>query len=336
MSALIISDTHFTENPRDSYRWGLFDWLKQKVKELNITEVIHAGDACDSKDRHPASLVNRFCDELVELSKLCNVFLLIGNHDYIDPNTPFFLFTQHLNIEFIKTPSLYTLSIGECLFLPSTKNWKEEWKSIDFNSCEYIFTHATFDGCKIENGTTLTGGIPPNIFKDFRGSVFSGDIHVPQKLSKNIEYIGSPYRVHFGDAFSPRVLLIKDDGDTNNLSFNCINKHSISMVSMVDLSSAVKSVKIGDQIKVKVLLKRADLPNWKLLKEEIKVFCQEKGFVLFGPELVLTTDSKRINSEQIKENHYFAPKDIIADFCKKNRLSKESQEIGLSIIEQLQ
>lgn len=337
MSTLVVSDTHFTDNPRDSYRWDLFAWLKERVKELNINEVIHCGDACDSKDRHPASLVNRFCNELVELSNICKVYLLIGNHDYIDPVTPFFLFTQHLNVEYIKDPTDYVLSIGKCLFLPSTKDWKIEWKNLEFNHYDYIFTHQTFDGCKIENGTTLTGGVPPFIFKDFKGKVYSGDIHVPQKLGRNIEYIGAPYRVHFGDIFTPRVLFIDDNGSTKDLRFNCINKHSISICNMVDLQIVSKQIESKDQIKVKVLLKRSELPSWKQLKDDIKSYCSEREWDLCGIELVITNDSKKIDIDQIeKENTYFTPKDILVNFCKKNRIDKQSEEIGLSIIEQLQ
>lgn len=344
MSALVVSDTHFTENPRDNYRWELFNWLKQKVSELNVQEVIHCGDACDSKDRHPSSLVNRFCDELVDLSTKCRITLLAGNHDYIDPTLPFFNFTRHLDIEFIKEPKDCYSSIGDCLFLPSTKNWKTDWDGIINNKYNYIFTHATFDGCKIENGRTLNGGIPPSVFANFDGKVFSGDIHVPQKLGRNIEYVGAPYHINFGDSFNPRVLFLSDDKQLD-LTFDCINKYTISIGNMDDLIRETKITKLNDQVKVRVLLKRSDLPNWKNFKQQIKEFCAGKNFQLFGPELVITTENRSIlddatvttdsNSGDNNNNSYNTPEKIVEIFAKKNRLSNEARDIGLSIIDGL-
>ena len=44
-------------------------------------------------------------------------------------------------------------------------------------------------------------GVNPGILKGFKGYCWSGDIHVPQKVSKNIQYIGAPTHIRFGDSF---------------------------------------------------------------------------------------------------------------------------------------
>src|SRR5277367_5080261 len=100
MSVLITSDIHLTDNPRDKYRWNLLPWLGEQAKKYQVDKIFILGDLTDSKDRHSASLVNAFVTSIIKLASECPVILLKGNHDYIDENTPFFMFTNSLpNVE---------------------------------------------------------------------------------------------------------------------------------------------------------------------------------------------------------------------------------------------
>src|SRR4029077_8696392 len=158
MSFLLVSDTHFTDSARDEYRWGLFPWIIDQVKQRGISQVLLLGDVTENKDGHPSSLVNRLIGNLTELATYCDVFILRGNHDGVSEDQPFFGFIEDFqsNVTFISNKKSYWLKLGKrsinCLFLPSTKHWQEDWDGIDFNQYDLIFTHQTYNGAKAETG----------------------------------------------------------------------------------------------------------------------------------------------------------------------------------------
>ena len=338
MVTLLTSDIHLTDNPRDSYRWNLFDWIETQILERNIEQVIICGDLTDAKDRHNSNLVNRFVDCLTKLVKQqCNIYILKGNHDYIEETNPFFRFINSIqNVRFIIAPHQCRLRLGtefkKCLFLPSVRDWKSEWKEIEFNDYDTIFCHATFEGCKVENDSILTGGIPPSIFNDCDGEVFSGDIHVPQILGK-IEYIGSPYRIDFGDKFNPRVILFENS--QKNLYFPCTNKHLLVIGSISDLERYKSKVKKSDQVKVRVLLRKSEYPEWKPLKQEIKEYCDNINWELYGPELVIVSDNTNKVETSKEEFKYQSSEEILKEFVSVKRVDKDLVEVGLDIIKKV-
>ena len=102
MSILLIGDTHLTDKPRDAYRFGIFEWIAKQQAKYKPEATFIMGDLCDAKDRHSAALVNRLVDELGTLNE---VYILMGNHDYIDHNTPFFKFLSKLEgVHFVTKP----------------------------------------------------------------------------------------------------------------------------------------------------------------------------------------------------------------------------------------
>jgi hypothetical protein len=218
---------------------------------------------------------------------MARVIILRGNHDGHDPATPFFGFMRHVDyIDFITQPVRHNLSLGTCLFLPATDDYQRDWGRLDF-TVDWIFTHASFDGCISENGTRLTGGIPPSIFKGFKGRVISGDIHQPQRLGKNIEYIGAPYHVRFGDAYEPRVLFLDRGGYQKDLHFETKRKYVFEVQSEKQLEKMLAGSKAsaGDQVDVRVHLPRAALADWPALRLRVKALLEKRGLEVFGPKL---------------------------------------------------
>jgi DNA repair exonuclease SbcCD nuclease subunit len=339
MSILFTADTHFTDNPRDEYRWGLLDWIQQQVIEKEISQVIIGGDLTDAKDRHSAALVNRLIAKFTELSKYCDILILCGNHDGTDLSNPFFAFLESFqsNITFIYKITNYWLSLPSksksinCLFLPCTKNYQDDWKDINFNDYDLIFTHATYNGAKSETGVQLEG-IPSSIFKNYKGKVLSGDIHVPQHVSKVIEYVGSPYRIRFGDTFTPRVLFIDDSLHHHDLSYPCISKYTLicRYPDELDEQKHKYSVNRGDQVKVRVRIPRSEFPSWEQIKEQVRAKAADYGWELFGPEL-LCLEEKVVHKASAAS--YKSNEEILTDYIKARKLSKAYAEIGISFLQ---
>lgn len=96
-TSLITGDWHLDASTRNAYRFAFVEkTLPQLINTYKYGRLICLGDLCQDKDRHNAELVNRVVNTTTNLSKLCNVVILRGNHDYISPESPFFAFLSKL------------------------------------------------------------------------------------------------------------------------------------------------------------------------------------------------------------------------------------------------
>jgi DNA repair exonuclease SbcCD nuclease subunit len=329
MSAIITADTHWNDNPRDESRWGLLEWLtKQSTHGKFPDELLFLGDLTVAKNNHPARVVNRLVDGFLALSKVYqHIYILKGNHDYTDPDCPFFGFLEHTkpNIHFIPTPDLIKLSIGEWLFMPAGTDWAAH-KDILQN--RQVFAHATFDGAISETGYQLTG-VNPQIVIEANARVISGDIHKRQKLAGGaIEYVGAPYHIHFGDDYIPRLLNINDDGTQGNLTYPSPRKYTQIITSLAELYRI--KIKVNDQIKIVVQMRRADLPDWKSWREAIKEQADKEGWVLHGPELRLQQDESKPNSTATSAHQ--SNEQLIQEYATRQKASEAHLLIGQSLL----
>lgn len=302
--------------------------------------VIFCGDLTDAKDRHPSTLVNRLVGELDDLAADgIQIWLLKGNHDYISEANPFFDFMSRIpHIQFITTAYKCRLDNSvSALFLPSTRNYEAVWKSLDnladligedVKSLDYIFCHQTFDGSIAENGTALRG-IPPSFFKGFRGKVISGDIHVPQDINKQITHVGSPYHVHFGDTFEPRVLLI-DGNRWTDLHFPCISREVVDVTATKGFQQDFPK---GTQIKIRVHLKRQEFGEKEAIREALRRIADIKGYVLCGVEWKLK-QVHGVREEVSKSGTVTKPTDVVKAYAKEKKLSKELTALGVEFVKE--
>lgn len=328
MSILVASDLHLTINPMDEYRWGLLPWIETQIKKHNVKAVALLGDLTDAKDRHPSILVNKLVDRLSRISTLAQIIIIRGNHDYVDEDSPFFKFLRHTpRVFYVTEPAEWS----DYLFLPHTRDWEKDWKPYlnSWNDYKIIFTHQTYDGALAENGQTLRG-IPPSVFKGFKGQVISGDIHVPQRLSRRLLYVGAPYHIKFGDDFSPRVLLVRERGnDLRDLTFKTVSRKVASIRNLQELRAY--DYNSGDQVKVKVRLKRSEFPEGPKLRKEIKKLAKERGWALRS---ITISQIKSKTSAIDKEVQSIDPSDVLLGHAKRKKLDKSITDIGLKLLEE--
>jgi hypothetical protein len=339
MTAIATADLHLNKMPRDSHRWGLFKWLRGQVVKHGVKEVLLLGDITDAKDHHGAELVNRLVSEVALLSSLTRVVVLRGNHDGIDPDRPFFVFMNHLpQVEFITKPLTLDLSIGSSLFLPCTDDYAHDWAGLDKNECNlvdlksvpWIFTHVSFDGCLSENGTRM-GGVPPSFFNAYKGRIISGDIHQPQTLGRNITYIGAPYHVRFGDAYEPRVLMLHEGGELMALHFPTKRKYVIEARSEKQLDTQLGRLKPkpGDQVDVRIYLRRSELPEWPKMRMRIHVKLESLKLEVFGPKPYIASDA--VSASAVPPS--FAPVETLENYINAKRLNPLVAAVGHTLLQ---
>lgn len=322
MSSILIADIHLNEKSQDEYRWGLFDWLYEQKAD----EIIICGDLTDAKDRHSAKLVNKLHQSIIKLATKFHIIILKGNHDWLaDPKSPFFEFLgNQTNIVFVKEPTIIKLSIGQATFVPAGEKW-----NFKLHKTPYLFTHATFNGAVAENGTTLTG-VDPHVLDDYDGYVYSGDIHVPQRLHKGkITYIGAPYHTRFGDQFEPRVLKLDNEGYEQDLFFPAPKKRTFQISKPEDLEE-VEADK-GDHVKVKCHLRRTEYTEWKKYKAEIRVIATEREWQLYGVEPV-PIEITPAKDDPMKQQTFISSDELLLKYAKEYKVGENHLRIGRELL----
>lgn len=329
MSLLLCADLHLTELPRDEDRWNLFPWIESQVEKHDIENVAILGDLTDAKNNHPEKLVNHVVRVISSLSKKVQVIILKGNHDFIEESSPYFRFLGKLkNVVYVNKPmSIDFGKVGTGLFLPCTKS-PASWqiKTGECANYDYIFTHQTYDGCLSENGTKLNG-VPPSIFSWFNGKVWSGDIHVAQKVGKKIEYVGAPYPIRFGDSFDPRCILLTGPVTHKVLKFPHRIKKLIEAKSIDDFPTLPPK----SQVKIRFWLSRADYANWPNIRTAIQKHVFAKEWELCGLELdaepTVDTVADTVSAPIVAEAD-----GVVSAYAKDKKLGKKTTEVGLNLI----
>lgn len=324
-NSLITSDLHLTSNPKDEYRWGVFDWLKDQARLNKAKSIYILGDLTDAKDNHSAVLVNRVVSHLTALAEACDVFVLRGNHDGLDPNWPYFGFLNEIpRISFVAEPC--DLGSG-VLALPHSRDPVSDWSEIDLSQYDVILLHGTVQGARSETGFELTG-IPISIFAECGATILAGDVHVPQVLN-SVYYVGSPYLVRFGDTFTPRVWAINEAGVFSDLHFETTRRVTYDLSDSDDFTSI--AFVAGDQYKVRVSLSAAQATDWHKIKQTIMDLCKSHGADLASIELLRRADTgKIIKLVQGKVDSSGA--DIFTRYCSQKRIPQDLVVLGQNIL----
>lgn len=336
---ILLSDLHLTSAPADEYRFGIFEWLQGQIVDRDVGLVLIGGDLTDRKDNHPADLANSIVEELAGLNSTgANVVVMKGNHDYLDPNCPYFRFLNYVNdLTFVTNPVTLEFNGNNILLLPHTRtptsDWKDLIQDIESPDTHMILLHQTIEGAKASNGMEMEG-ISSKMFAGANARCYSGDIHVPQKIGK-VEYVGSPYRIHFGDSFDARCLLIGPDWQ-EDLHYPCLKKHTILIKDPEELRG-LDCVSEGDQVKVRVQIPKSRFVEWPNIKKQVQEICEKLGLDSRGGVEVLELKRGRLHSEDSTDPATVLPsrksaKEVFERFCTRERVAGYLKEVGKELL----
>jgi DNA repair exonuclease SbcCD nuclease subunit len=240
MEILIFSDIHIHPHKKSAERLEhcieALDWTFRTALDRGIKNVVFLGDLFHDRQKIDV-LTYQKTFEVFERHLIrndLNVVLLLGNHDLwhyqkldissVNPlrNLP--------GVRVVNSPSVEKISDkGEDFFfgmLPYTHNPIEDLKTIDaeWNSkvakdqLRVLGGHVSVDGAiwnvryntmsdvTIEHDGDMIR-VGPDIFSDW-DRVFLGHYHAAQKLNENVEYVGSPLQLSFGEAFQDKHIIV--------------------------------------------------------------------------------------------------------------------------------
>jgi hypothetical protein len=318
---LVTGDIHLNDNPRDAYRHEFMSkTLPALIKKHSVVRLILLGDMTDDKDRHGAWLVNKVMEHLNNLTKLCHITILKGNHDYLDEHNPFFEFTKYVYVNWINRP----VTEQQFTFLPHTNNHQRDWKDIKFG--KYVFCHNTFAGAKAEHGRVLTG-IPTSVFR--AGTVvISGDVHVPQRLGPII-YAGAPYHINFGDDYEPRVLLLDDK--LTSIRMPGPKKRLIEL-DLTQYDTISWTAAEGDILKVRAHINTKQMAGWAHIKDGIRDYGEKNGCIVHSIHPIV--EYTPINDDKHTSRRHRSDDELLRSYGKARGVDDKILQVGLRLMEQ--
>ena len=312
-----------------AYRFDLFPWLNEQIGNNRVKTLVGLGDLTDAKDNHSAELVNKIVTSLTSL-EVANIRMIAGNHDWLKKDQEFFKFLNSFpNIKFMTSPTEDDDASGPlAYYLPYSKNPAKDWAGMDFSHYDYLFMHQTMSGSIASNGQEMEGEPLPELNA---AKVYSGDIHVPQVI-KGVEYVGSPYHVHFGDNFKPRCVLIEKDRRAYDLHFETISRTVVKVKSLRELER--KRFKAGDQVKLRIELPESDKHGWAKIRREALEILAEREVSVHGVELIVIKANKRVEVGGRQARASFSPSESVMRFVEHEELGAEALDAALDVLEQ--
>lgn len=219
LNVLCIGDIHIQTNNINDIKILIEKLESYIVKNTeNIDIVLFMGDILHTHERLHTIPFNLATNLFEKLSKIKPLYILVGNHDYI--NNSQFLSTNHWmnclkshnNINIIDNVTLLNnkgQNVLFCPFIPDGR-FKESLgtlKNFDWKLSDCIFGHQLIDGVKM--GSIVTENVEK--WEENYPFLISGHIHDKQKIQNNVYYTGSCIQHAFGESHDKTICLVKID-----------------------------------------------------------------------------------------------------------------------------
>ncbi len=274
MKILAIGDQHFkTDNICE------IETFISKIKDIASSTkpdlIILLGDLLHTHEKIHTAPLNKALEFIDNMRKIAYVFVLVGNHDYI--NAVQFLSENHwLNslkewkdVSVVDKVITHIQNDNKIVLLPyvypgrfeEALNTIEGWKE-----SSVIFCHQEFYGCSMGGYLSVEG----DKWDLSNPQVISGHIHQRQKLQDNIYYTGSSMEVAFGETENNTVSMIELEHNKvvriEDIELNLAKKKilytTVEEFIKIDVEKLRESV--GDKIKISV---SGGLEEFKSLKK---------------------------------------------------------------------
>lgn len=319
---LLFSDIHIFPHKKKTERLEdclkALNWVFDTAEKRNINNIIFGGDFFHDRQKIDIYTYQKTFEVLRERLKeeKVNIFLLLGNHDiWFNDNTDVssvLPLSALNNLSVIKEPKRIKIENHYWDFIPFTHNpinSLDSLNNLNEGSKEYAIGHLAIDGAILhsnqysEVSVEHEGGVIPincSLFKDYKHT-FLGHYHAQQKVSKNVEYIGSPLELSFGEAFQKKHIIIFD-GDNQEIEYvenNFSPKHLIIDLEEqqdYELSNNFVQIKVEnlsstDLISIKKEILSKNSPHSLELKQKKKEIEKQtlqnaKSILLKGEEML--------------------------------------------------
>jgi DNA repair exonuclease SbcCD nuclease subunit len=308
ISVLTIGDPHFRIDNLDDISVYI-SRIESLVKNEKPNFVVILGDLLHCHERIHTTVLNKAYTFINRLRKYTPVYILVGNHDYI--NNSQFLSDNHWmnamkhweNVFVVDKGIVYNTQFGKFIFCPYVFRGKfiEALNIIDPNdgwkNARSIFCHQEFYRAKMGS---IISEVGDKWDLDYP-LIISGHVHDKQHLQNNIFYTGSSIQHAFGESHDKTIALCHFG---NNILVESVDlnlpRKKILYMDIDKISSFVQPKDTNDKIRITLS------GNY----EEYKVFRKSKKYKeLIKKNIKIVFRGPRANDEikgdsVVNENFY--------------------------------
>lgn len=184
-----------------------FRWSLEVAVEHGITEIVILGDFFDDRVSVPVTVLHKVAELMLEgVNNGLAFHLLVGNHDSALKNPSITSLLALEGFAQVYNRPKTVMSLG---FVPWTADVDTLSKWCDHvadEGADYLLSHVMVAGAVPPAKAIPVEALRPERFK----RVLLGDVHDPVTLAPNIQYIGAPLQINFGDAGQKRGVWILD------------------------------------------------------------------------------------------------------------------------------
>lgn len=212
MKILAIGDLHIRHNNvEDTMQLSVS--LQRLVREMRPDIVVLLGDILHTHERVHSMALNRAYELIHKLREYAHVYILVGNHDYIN-NTQFMTANHWMNalkewsgVTVIDSGYVKITQWGKILFCPYVQpgmfSSALEYIDRDWKSAKLVFCHQEFKG-SVSGGFVSVDG---DEWSCDYPLVISGHIHQKQYVGENVFYTGTPIQHSYADTLDKTVTM---------------------------------------------------------------------------------------------------------------------------------
>lgn len=271
MRIALITDTHwgvrgdskdFLEHQIKFYKDIFFPELKKR----GIKTIIHLGDIVDRRKYINFMTLNALRKHFIEIAGEMGIEIhaIVGNHDIPlrETNSINALDETFQRYDFVHTysnPEEVLFDDLKILMMPwiSNTSLKRDMEIINKTDAQVLFGHLEIKGFEMYKGLPSHDGFDPTIFDKF-DVVASGHFH-KKSTRGNINYLGAPYQMTWGDYNCPRGFHVFDT-DTREFEYIQNPYKMFHKVIYDDTGSVPKNMSHLKGTFVKVIVKKKTQP----------------------------------------------------------------------------
>ena len=215
MSILAFGDLHLTKEPlRILSVLNFLDYVIKYCKDNDVKNVVNLGDLFDRPESNSNAFVPVF-RKLMELSKVANIYSIIGNHELKDKDGNDTLVETFSSFgTFIQNTGTVNIDGIDCDFMSYTDNPQNIPRK-----GRILFGHLEVEGFWFNPKKKVDSSIFTYEMFDQYELVVSGHLHHEQHKG-NLEFVGSPYPTNRGEGSKKNYFLVIKDTACELIEYN--------------------------------------------------------------------------------------------------------------------
>ena len=253
---LIFTDIHIHRHKKSINRIDdclkVLDWIFDTAEANNIEHILFLGDLFHDRQKIDVLVYQKVFEiflkrQLTDRDEPLNIHLLIGNHDMYHRDRWDINSVSPLNaipgVNVIDEPKTIDILGHKFDFMPHAENPMDGLTSFK-GKRRYLCAHLAVHGA-----TLNSSGMEADVIVEHDGEMvkvdkdcfskwdhtFLGHYHAQQQVADNVEYIGSPLQLNFGESFQTKHICIfnPETGERNYVANEFSPRHLV--IPQVDI-----------------------------------------------------------------------------------------------------